>query len=80
MARQIVYMAEYQGYQGDAYGLNTVHYRFRPAVVGGEHGWITALYGPTLWAETGREVEVDDPTAPTAAEQLAMMQARRMQP
>ena len=76
--RQVVYVAEYQGQQGCAYALNTVQYRFRPAVVGGEHGWITAARGVNLWASTGRTVLIEDPTAPTSQEQLARMRARRM--
>ena len=78
MARHNVYIAEYQGQQGDAYALNTVQYRFRPAVVGGDMGWMTAPRGLTLWANWHWEMDVNDPTAPTAAEQLTLMQARRL--
>lgn len=75
--KHIVFVAEYRGMQGDAYALNTVQYRFRPAVVGGEYGWMTLEYGPLLWSETGREMVITDPTAPTHSEQLAHLQASR---
>lgn len=78
MTRQNVYMAEYQGQQGDAYHLNTIQYRFRPAVVGGVQGWITVDHDLALWSEWCQAQTVDDPAAPTHAEQLAWMEAQRL--
>lgn len=74
---QRVFVAEHHGIQGDAYALNTLHYRFRPAVVSGNAAWQTVETGLNLWAETGRELLIEDPLAPTRSEQLAMLEETR---